>query len=241
MKEKEAIKISLSTFFLILAVIAIVIMGYFIFILNSEKNSETEKVSKLNNQISELEEKSSNLQEKIDNISNTINSNTTNESSSQSSTLTESEALSLGNEKYQKVLDLIPQEDTSIILNTNKNDGNNPWYKLTNISEIKTLLSDKAFEYFCSEYSIKEFNGTYGHYASNRGSTPEYLESEIKKVDNITENQITYTTLSKYAVNLSDKDGTDISKITNFTTQENKLVLTKENNEWKISEYTIPY
>ena len=54
MENKKVIKISLSTFFGILAIIVIAIMFYYI-IINNEKNSEISKVSELNNQISSLE------------------------------------------------------------------------------------------------------------------------------------------------------------------------------------------
>lgn len=54
MENKKVIKISLSTFFGILAIIVIVIMFYYI-IINNEKNSEISKVSELNNPISSLE------------------------------------------------------------------------------------------------------------------------------------------------------------------------------------------
>lgn len=55
MENKKATKISLSTFFLILAIIVIVIMSYYIYNLNNEKKSEISKVSELNSQISSLE------------------------------------------------------------------------------------------------------------------------------------------------------------------------------------------
>lgn len=55
MGEKKVIKISLSTFFLLLAIIIIGVMGYFIYRLNDEKTKVMEKVSELNNKISSLE------------------------------------------------------------------------------------------------------------------------------------------------------------------------------------------
>ena len=73
MKEKKVTKISLSTLFLILAVIIIVIMTYFIYKLYNEKTIESKKVVDLNNQVINLESSVNNLQEKINSISNTIN------------------------------------------------------------------------------------------------------------------------------------------------------------------------
>ena len=74
MDEKKPIKISLSTFFLILAVIVILVMGYFMYKLYNEKVAATQKIDNLNNEISNLESNVNNLQQKIDSISNTINS-----------------------------------------------------------------------------------------------------------------------------------------------------------------------
>ena len=68
--EKNVIKISFSTFFLILAVIAIVIMGVFMYKISKDKSAEQQKSNELQSQVN-------NLQEKIDQISNTINSDNT--------------------------------------------------------------------------------------------------------------------------------------------------------------------
>ena len=73
MEEKNATKISLSTFFLIISSVVIVVMTYLIFKLNNEKNAETKRIAELNNQISTLENTSNSLQEKINSISSTIN------------------------------------------------------------------------------------------------------------------------------------------------------------------------
>jgi len=73
MEEKKTIKISLSTFFLILAIIAICVMGYFIYKLNDDKTKATEQVSELNNQVAKLENSMDNLQEKANKIPDTSN------------------------------------------------------------------------------------------------------------------------------------------------------------------------
>ena len=75
MEEKNAAKISLSTFFLILAIIAIIIMGIFIYKLNNDKTAEIQKSAELQSQVNSLNGTVSNLQRKIDTISATINSN----------------------------------------------------------------------------------------------------------------------------------------------------------------------
>lgn len=78
MEEKKSIKISLSTLFLILAIIAIIVMGIFIYKLYNERNIETEKAAELQSQVSSLNGTVSDLQSKINSISKTINSSTSN-------------------------------------------------------------------------------------------------------------------------------------------------------------------
>ena len=75
MEEKNAAKISLSTLFLILAIIAIIVMGIFIYKLNNDKIVEIKKSTELQAQVNNLNATVSDLQGKIDNISKTINSN----------------------------------------------------------------------------------------------------------------------------------------------------------------------
>lgn len=74
MEEKQSIKISLSTFFLILAIIAIIIMGFFIYKLNTDKSAEIKKSNDLQSQVSTLNGTVNNLQEQINTIliNNTI-------------------------------------------------------------------------------------------------------------------------------------------------------------------------
>ena len=61
MEEKKVTKINLSTFFLILAIILIIVMGIFIFKLYTEKTELTENSIK-------QEEKMSGLQNNVDRL-----------------------------------------------------------------------------------------------------------------------------------------------------------------------------
>lgn len=98
MEEKKVTKISLSTLFLILAIIAIIVMGFFIYKINNDKNAEIKKSTELQSQVNSLTGTVSNLQGKIDSISETINPNSStkseklknnNETSSKNETLEE--------------------------------------------------------------------------------------------------------------------------------------------------------
>ncbi len=71
-KEKKGIKISFSTFFLILAIIIIFIMSYFIYKFYSEKMMENDKVANLNSKVSNLENTIEILQGKNNGIANTL-------------------------------------------------------------------------------------------------------------------------------------------------------------------------
>lgn len=82
MEEKKEIKVSLTTFFLILAIIIILVMGMFIYKLSNEKTEETNKTSELQTRVNSLNNTIGDLQEKIDNISENINSNNSVENTS---------------------------------------------------------------------------------------------------------------------------------------------------------------
>ena len=92
MPEKKAAKISLSTFLLILAIIAIVVMGVFIYNLNKEKNIQVQKATDLQYQVNKLNSTVGNLQQKLNTISATINNDITSKTttSNNSSTNTNS-------------------------------------------------------------------------------------------------------------------------------------------------------
>ena len=88
MKEKDAIKISLSTYLLVIAIFAIIVMGVFIYKLNNDKNIEIKKSADLQAQVSNLSSTASNLQSKINTISETVNSPSTSVQSSNSNSST---------------------------------------------------------------------------------------------------------------------------------------------------------
>ena len=66
MEEKNATKISFSTFLLVLAIIIIIVMGVFIYKQNNDKLAEIQKSDKLQAQVNNLNGTISELQEKLD-------------------------------------------------------------------------------------------------------------------------------------------------------------------------------
>ena len=73
MEEKKVTKISLSTFLLLIAIVAIIVMGVFIYKLNNDKAMEIKKSTELQAQVDSLNWTVNDLQGKMNKISETIN------------------------------------------------------------------------------------------------------------------------------------------------------------------------
>lgn len=91
MEEKNAKKISLSMIFLIIAIIAMIVMGIFIYKLNKEKTAEIQKSSELQAQVNSVNETIAELQGTISNISTEINKTKTNENTAENNNNTVSQ------------------------------------------------------------------------------------------------------------------------------------------------------
>lgn len=127
MEEKKSVKVSLSTVFLILAIIVIIIMGYFIYNLSTKNKTSEEEVNALNSKVSNLENSIRNYQEKIDSISNTLNSNTTatNNTSNNSNTNTStnnSSTTNSSNSKYSEITKKLENDDLLQVSDAIKNN-----------------------------------------------------------------------------------------------------------------------
>ena len=85
MEEKNK-KISISTILLIIAIIAMIVMGVLIYKINNDKKAEVQKSTELQGQVADLNNTLSELQGKINTISETINNNTSNEIQNNSNT-----------------------------------------------------------------------------------------------------------------------------------------------------------
>ena len=107
MEEKKVTKISMSTFFLILSLIEIIVMGIFMYKFYNEKTEATKKSAELQTQVNSLNETVSNLQGKINNISETINNNnnsseTINNNNSSNENTQSSKVYKISGTYYQK-------------------------------------------------------------------------------------------------------------------------------------------
>lgn len=75
MEEKKATKISLSTFFLIIAIIAICVMGFFLYVSNTKTNDMISKEKELNAKIAKLEDDIASKQTQISATTANANAN----------------------------------------------------------------------------------------------------------------------------------------------------------------------
>lgn len=148
MEEKKAGKISLSMIFLIIAIIAIIVMGLFLYKLNNDKASEIQKSAELQSQINSLNGTVSDLQGKLDIISETINStenekntNDTSEASSKKQTLEEANVTNKVN-KTGLIGDTTYEIEKSAINHINGFDvileDSKVYFKLTDKEKIKS-------------------------------------------------------------------------------------------------------
>ena len=148
MEEKNTKKVSLSSCLLIIAIIAIIAMGIYIYKLNKDKIAEIQKSTELQSQVNSLNGTVSNLQGKIDSISNTINSN--NDTNKEE------------NEKNQ----------TSS--NISKNQNNIKYDEEISISDLKDLNSENLEKYY-EQYNGKILKIT--GYVTDIGETEIFLSS----------------------------------------------------------------
>lgn len=87
MEEKKVTKVSMSTFFLIIAIIAMVVMGVFIYKFNDDKNKANNEVADLKNKVNALE---NTIKTNEANKNNTVVDNTSTNGTSSTSNNTNS-------------------------------------------------------------------------------------------------------------------------------------------------------
>lgn len=162
MEEKKSLKISLSTLLFFLAIIVIVVMGYFIYKFYNEKTTATEEITNLNNQISSLESTVNRLQETINNVSNTINNSQSNNTET-------------SDNKYTKITDNL--EGIDVLYVTNVVNNNNTCtligllytqYTLSH-AELQQIINKGSMKINNENYIIKnsETSNEYDLYESN--------------------------------------------------------------------------
>ena len=163
MEEKNATKISLSTFFLILAIIAIIIMGIFIYKLNNDKTAEFQKSTELQAEVNTLKTQNYNLSGTI----NTLQGNSSNEITN--NTVSEkSEENNLNN-----------NIEESIALEYNKNFSNSVYSKLNTGTNIIVPI------WVYRNYSEVTINKNHEAFWNNQGNDTFPETSNTKVASNV--------------------------------------------------------
>lgn len=144
MEEKNVTKISLSTFFLILAIIAIIVMGIFIYKLNNDKTAEIQKSTELQAQVNSLNGTVSDLQGKIESISNTINTNgSSNTTNSTANTNNSSSSNAINTENVDKIAKELFEKGSLKIRETQYTD----YYEYDSVNpNVEKTINGKTYQ-----------------------------------------------------------------------------------------------
>lgn len=192
MEEKNVTKISLSTFLLIIAIIAIVIMGVFIYKLNNDKTIETKRATELQSQVNILNGTVNDLQGKINNISETINSSTsknntnlsnettnTNNSSTNSSESSNTQVKKKNYDSYVGTWYNSTTQNEITIKSVTNNSITFTWflYRLTGIDDDTTInFSNGEAIFYFEGYDDKNFD-------SKNTEDEKYIRKATIKLD----------------------------------------------------------
>lgn len=241
MEEKNITKISLSTFFLILAVIVIIVMGIFIYKINNDKNTEIKKSTELQAQVSSLNGTVSELQEKINSISETINSskediiNNTNNSNLDETELSEDfikNKFKTAWSIFKKSYDIF-QYDSNDSIDLPVEGQNYTWtyYKITNYDDIVNKYISSSFSNLVDSMElIISKNNNYYIMDSTDGTS-------LNRIDEVTNIKKSNDKIScTVRIHLASYTGLDDESALE---KKYEFELIKENDSWKISKFKL--
>lgn len=149
--------------------------------------------------------------------------------------MTNEEAYELGKKMYDKIVNFSYKEG--------KHNSTNGMSEILNISELKEFTTENVLQKYLktTETAVEKSNdGSYWG-IGGRGTDISYLNHWTIKVINISENEIKYEVTESYI-----KDFENYEKSINelnpdeIENKTNKFTIIKENNIWKISEFTYP-
>lgn len=239
METKESIKISLSTFILIIAVIVIVIMGYFIYKISKEKTLLDKENSNLESEISSLKIDTNNIKNTSETISNTVvASNSTNNALSSTTTntsLTEAEALKIATNTYEKAYKMFRSRQFTIDGNYNVNGKQQSCYKV-NISELEKVFSKRAIEKI--KGSLWKDNGEYYDIAGENNNNKFFDSIDVATIFSNVDSGIRPLSIIEYNDKYIIANG-KLESGEHTTGDEFPLyiIFTKENGNWLIDLY----
>ena len=242
MEEKNVTKISLSTFFLIIAIITIIVMGIFIYKLNNDKSAEIQKSTELQAQVNSLNGTLSDLQGKIDKVSETVNS----DSSTTNSSSNDKVAIESTIQKYFDIRQILLSDSLNVLvelgLKTEKQSSNN--YKgfrsdkpYANSYFLITDISYLDFEKAISKYMTMDlFRNQYPDYVINKdGALCIYSDGGTSEKSTVKECKISNTDSNTYICNVTitrhvDDDGSN-------NDESHTLTVIEENGNFVVSDF----
>lgn len=161
--------------------------------------------------------------------------NKVDEQKSNNAVMSNEEAYELGKNMYFKIVNFSYEEGEF-----NTEDG---MAEILNISELKELTTEKVFKTYltATEAAVEEADDGSYWCIGGRGSDISYLDYWTIKVINISENEINYEVTESY-IKDPENYGKNINELNNdeLENKTNKFTLVKENNVWKVSEFTYP-
>ncbi len=256
MKEKNVTKISLSTFFLILAIIAIIVMGIFIYKLNNDKTAEIQKSTELQSQVNNLNGTVSDLQGKINSISETINSNEINKNtvtdnttitSSNESTSINQSAIESAIQKYFDIRQTLTSNtlDVFFVLGLKAEHLNGGEYEdgfyldkpYAHSYFIKTDVSYTDFSQVIAKYmTIELFEKLYPNYIINKdGYVCIYSDGGTTGKNTLKECKISKIDSNTYICDVTSTQRWDDDGRT--STEKTSVTVIEKNGNYIVSDY----
>lgn len=237
MEEKKTIKISLSTFFLIIAIITICVMGFFIFKLNDEKNILNQKNTNLDNEIASL---------KIENEKNAvkITSNTTIQTSENNNALastttktelSETEALTQATNTYKTAYNMFYSEQ-AMIPGKYSPTGEEKFGCKVNISEFEKVFSKRAIAMIKNK--LIEHNGEYYDIKTNDYYTTFFESIDPGSIFSATDSGMRTLSIADFTDKYIIADGKlPVSEYNSGDETPERIIFVKENGKWLIDIY----
>ncbi len=131
---------------------------------------------------------------------------------------------------------------TTFNIKTEENNEHENNERVTNISELKAIATGEAFDEAVSTNCLKKSDDGNYYCIAGRGSNPAYLDKHSLKVSSIKNNEIKYVVTEYYLKNIIEDEGKSFDELNEnqIETREYDFILVKENQQWKVSEYTMP-
>lgn len=229
--EKKEIKISLSTFFLIFAIIIIIAMACFIYKLYKEKEQVNIKANELDTRVETLENTIDNIKTKTENENITENTSTAiSKNNNEEKILTEDEATKILKEKFANVENIWLNPTKIFNVKAQDSEGR------SEIIDYKKTILKYGTENLFNEIEKNRPSGIMNennvYYSIGAGGARAYDGLDGFENIKITESTITATLKTKQTTYDENKD-----KWVKTTDKKSEFKLIKQGNEWFVDEF----